>query len=293
MQAVFVGDVQGCGLELERLLRRVRAACAEGESRLYLVGDLVNRGPDSLEVLRAVRPLVDSDAARVVLGNHDLALVEAHLGLRAPGPRDTSRQVLEAPDADEWIHWLRGLPVAETGVLGGRAFAMVHAAVAPEWTLPELEERARAVEKRLRAEDPDRVRSFLAASPQDDEDRDVLARLLRCRGVTADGRWSAREPETPQDAWHARWAKRAHDYGVVYGHWAMQGLHLAPGLRGLDTGCVHHGRGHDGYLTAWLPDMSADDPFAIPDAGELVQVRAERAYYAELLEKIGEAVDSP
>lgn len=292
VQAVFIGDIQGCARELELLIARVRAECGEAAPEFHLVGDLVNRGPASLEVLRRVRPLVEAGDAHVILGNHDLALIETHLGLRAPRPRDTSSEVLESSDADHWIRWLRRLPVAETGVLGGRPFAMVHAAVDPAWTLREVEVRAREVEARLRVENLGELRDFLSASPQDDRDRDALARFLRCRTVTADGRWGSHEPERPADAWHARWSERGHDYGIVYGHWAMQGLHVAPGLRGLDTGCVHHGRGHDGYLSAWFPDPHARDPFSIPDSGRIVQVRARKPYYAELLKKIEGSVDS-
>jgi bis(5'-nucleosyl)-tetraphosphatase (symmetrical) len=292
VQAVFIGDIQGCGRELKVLIERVRAECGKRGPVLHLVGDLVNRGPASLKVLRMVRPLVEAGRARVVMGNHELALIQAHLGIRVLGPRDTAREVLEAHDAYEWIAWLRGLPVADVGVLGGRPYAMVHAAVAPDWTLDDVEKRARAVEARLRTDDSSELRDFLLASPEDDPDRDALARFLRCRSVTADGHWSPEEPQRAEDAWHARWAERGHEYGVVYGHWATQGLHVAAGLRGLDTGCVHHGRGHDGHLTAWLPDASASDPFAIPDPGRLLQVRAKRAYYAELLKNIDTTVDS-
>ena len=92
-------------------------------------------------------------------------------------------------------------------------------------------------------------RCFLAASEQKDRDRDTLGRLTRCRSVTRDGRWSSNLPAGDLVAWHREWSRRSHDYGIVYGHWALQGLHVAPGLRGLDTGCVHHGRGRDGALT--------------------------------------------
>ena len=92
---------------------------------------------------------------------------------------------------------------------------------------------------------------------------------------------AATRAASPRVAWHALWSERAHGYGVVYGHWALQGLHVAPWLRGLDTGCVHHGRDHVGLLTAWLPDPRAQAPFAVPDA-HFLQVRAHRRYYARL-----------
>ncbi len=84
---------------------------------------------------------------------------------------------------------------------------------------------------------------------------------------------------------HELWAANAHDYGLVYGHWSMQGLHVAPRLRGLDSGCVHHGRGRDGFLTAWVPDTAQRDPFAATAAeASLWLIPANRAYYA-LLQK--------
>ena len=98
----------------------------------------------------------------------------------------------------------------------------------------------------------------------------------------AGGAWSPEPPELAPPgyrAWHEVWRERAHPYGVVYGHWALQGLHVAPGLRGLDTGCVHHGRGRDGFLTAWLPDPNAAQPFDVPDE-RIWQVPARRPYYA-------------
>jgi len=123
---------------------------------------------------------------------------------------------------------------------------------------------ATAVEARL-ADSPPAARRLLAAAPQRDEDADALARVTRCRSVDARGRWSARPPDHDGDAWHRRWAARGHAYGVVYGHWSQQGLHVAPGLRGLDSGCVYHGGGRDGFLTAWLPARSDPAPFRTPD----------------------------
>ena len=118
------------------------------------------------------------------------------------------------------------------------------------------------------------------------EDRDTLGRLTRCRSVDEAQGWSKAVPEGAARAWHEAWSEHRHRYGVVYGHWSMQGLHVAEGLRGLDTGCVHHGRGRDGYLTAWLPtagdaeenDVSAVDPFDLPD-DRFWQIPALARYY--------------
>jgi bis(5'-nucleosyl)-tetraphosphatase (symmetrical) len=263
MQPIFVGDVQGCADELDDLLTRARLAFGDG-FETWLVGDLVNRGPASRRVLMATRPLEEAGRTRLVLGNHEIGLLRTAFGLRKPAPDDTFGDVLEAADRDDWLDWIRTWPLARTGILGERRFAMVHAAVAPDWSLEELETRARRVEGRLR-ESRREARRLLALDPDGDPDADALARVTRCRTVDAGGRWSSREPERPEDAWHRRWAAYGHDYGVVYGHWSLQGLHVAPRLRGLDTGCVYHGWGRDGFLTAWLPAVEERDPFRVPD----------------------------
>jgi len=276
MRPAFVGDVQGCADELEELAERV------GEAELWLVGDLVNRGPASRRVLERVRALSDAGRARAVLGNHDLALLRVHYKLRAPRPTDTFADVLEAPDAEALLEWLRRQPLVRTGRLAGTPFAMVHAALHPDWSLEELERRARAVEAVLAG--PHEAARALLAGRGDPELVDVLGRLTSCRSAGEDGSWSSEDPHAAparaagRHAWHALWSARGHRYGVVYGHWSLQGLHVAPWLRGLDTGCVHHGRGHEGRLTAWLPDPERPDPFAVPDE-RFVQVRARRAYW--------------
>ncbi|NNL65810.1 MAG: hypothetical protein HKP30_06185, partial [Myxococcales bacterium] len=88
----------------------------------------------------------------------------------------------------------------------------------------------------------------------------------------------SRDPANPAEAWHHAWSEREHPYGLVYGHFAIQGLHVAPGLRGLDSGCVHNGIGRDTALTAWLPDLEYADPFELPDDG-FWQAEARRRYY--------------
>jgi bis(5'-nucleosyl)-tetraphosphatase (symmetrical) len=279
VQRVFIGDVQGCADELEELLAKIRADFGS-ELEVWLVGDLVNRGPANLRVLRLARELREGGRARIVMGNHDLAIVASALGLRPLGPHDTIRDVLVSSEISDWVSWIRQLPLVETGMLGACPFAMVHAAVPAPLDLAQLEGRARSVEARLGAPDLEEAVQLLVNDPARDPDRDMLGFLLRCRSVDERGAWSDAEPRSRDDAWHRRWAAHGHGYGVVYGHWSLQGLHVAPLLRGLDTGCVHHGRGRDGYLTAWVPDVSSRDPFAVPDE-RFVQVRAHRRYVRE------------
>ncbi len=284
-QHVFVGDIQGCADEFEELLGRLQNEFG-GEFILHSVGDLVNRGPDNLRVLERMRELEDEGRGCHVLGNHELVLIAALLGIRPLGERDTLGDVLASSQADAWLEWLRRRPLAEKGVIGGEVFLMVHASVHPDWAPEDCIEAAGRVEARLRADDRDSVFRFLEESAEDaapGSDRDLLGRLVSCRGVRGEN-WASQDPEgSDAEPWHRAWRGRKHAYGVVYGHWATQGLHLAPGLRGLDTGCVHHGRGRDGYLTAWLPDAGGDPPGVPPfrvDEPTLWQIPARRRYYS-------------
>ncbi len=279
MQRIFVGDVQGCADELDLLLERARAAFGDGFA-LWVTGDLVNRGPDNRRPLERVRALLEAGRAEYVLGNHEIHLISAHLGLRDLSENDSIGDVLGAPDAAEWVDWLRGRPLVVPGEIEGQRFAMLHASCGAGWSLEELVARGAAASARLASEEAE-ARAFLATDPSADPVRDDLARLTRGRAGSAGG-WSSKEPETPEGAWHRAWAAAAPDYGLVYGHWARQGLHVAEGLRGLDSGCVHHGRGRDGFLTAWLPDSApppaGQRPFDVPD-DRFWQIPAKRRYY--------------
>jgi bis(5'-nucleosyl)-tetraphosphatase (symmetrical) len=274
VQLIFVGDVQGCGEEFAELLGRAEARFGS-QFELWSVGDLINRGPDNLGPLTRVRELEERGRARYVLGNHEISLLRCWLGLRKVSPYDSFRDVLDAPDADEWMDWLLRRPLVCSGRLGKQPFAMVHASVEPSWTLPYLEQEAREVEAILRGP-LEGVRALLDGAPTH---HDVLGRLTRARSVGPDGEWSADEPTGRMRPWDDVWSEHGHDYGLVYGHWAMRGLRVEPGLRGLDTGCVHHGRGRAGVLTAWIPDLRRERPFDLPDEN-FWTVPARRAYYA-------------
>lgn len=275
VQPIFVGDVQGCDEEFAELLARAVAQFGS-EFELWSVGDLVNRGPENRGPLARVRELEERGRARVVLGNHEISLLRCWLGLREISEFDSFQDVLDAPDVDEWMEWIRTRPLVCTGQLGRQPFALVHASVEPSWSLAEIERAGRAVEERMRAS-VEELRAFLRDEP--DSRDDLLGRLTRARSVSASGAWSAEEPVGRERAWHEAWSEQGHDYGLVYGHWAMQGLHVVPGLRGLDTGCVHHGRGRAGSLTAWIPDPTLERPFDLPDE-RFWSIPARRAYYA-------------
>lgn len=282
-QPIFVGDIQGCADEFDDLLARIHDRLGRDFS-LYAVGDLINRGPDNLRVLERMRELEAAGLARFVLGNHELHFIQVAFGLRRLGERDSIADVLGSAACEEWVRWLRTRPIALTGGIGASPFAVVHASVHPDWDLATLAREAAAVEALLGHDDTEVARKLLGEGPEAapaGSPRDVLGRLLSCRSTRRDGRWSSSLPAVESVAWHQEWSKHRHTYGVVYGHWAMQGLHVAPGLRGLDTGCVHHGRGRDGLLTAWLPtvsDAAAADAFAVPD-DRFWQIPARRHYY--------------
>lgn len=276
MQQIFVGDVQGCADELSEVIARARAAFGR-RFELWVVGDVVNRGPHSLRALRAVRELHEEGRAHLVLGNHEISLLETALGTRPLAQTDTFTDVLDARDADDWIDWLLSRPLAEISRLGEQPFAMVHAAVHPDWSLADVRERAERAAAGLRGGRAT-ARRLLAAGSSGAE-RDDLERLTSCRSVAGPA-WSAEVPRAGSVAWHAEWSRRRHDYAVVYGHWSLQGLHVAPGLRGLDTGCVHHGRSGARSLTAWLPDPLDPTPFGVSDA-RFWQVPARRVYRSE------------
>ena len=218
---IFVGDIQGCRDELERLLEKLRFDPAA--DALHPVGDLVNRGPDSLGTLRLLREL---DAGGV-LGNHDVHLLRTSIGARKLGKRDTLREVLDAPDCGELLAWLAQRP----WVRAWDDAICVHAALHPAW------------------DDPMRQLSGIDwREPHPYVDFATRARYCAPSGEVPSKDWPP--PKAPFRAWYEVY-RAAHPQAptLVFGHWARGGLVVHPGVRGLDTGCVWGQR-----LTAWLPD---------------------------------------
>jgi bis(5'-nucleosyl)-tetraphosphatase (symmetrical) len=245
-----------------------------------VVGDLINRGPANLKALDLVRPLVEDGRAHYVIGNHELALLRVAFELQGTSERDTLAEVLDSTEADDWVEWIRRRPVLVCGEIAGCRYALVHAALHPDVPLERQAERARTIESRLGADDVDVAVALLErVDPPLDPDRDWLGRFTQCRSVHGDA-WRSAPPADVYEPWHAAWSRAHHGYGVVYGHWALQGLHVDAYLRGLDTGCVHHGRGHDGFLTAWLPapERRGAEVFSVPDHA-FWQIPARRRYY--------------
>jgi bis(5'-nucleosyl)-tetraphosphatase (symmetrical) len=233
MATYAIGDVQGCAATLERLL--ARCGFSPARDRLWLVGDLVNRGPGSLAVLRRVRDL--GERAVAVLGNHDLHLLARAAGVAAARPGDTLDEVLGAPDRDELLAWLRARPLLHRE----GSWVLVHAGLLPAWTVDEAAAAARAAEALLRGPRAADVLARVKRHP-------ALLALTRLRTCTADGTPSLSFKDHPRDAppgfqpWFEVPGRRSESATIVFGHWAALGLHIAPGLYGLDTGCCwgHH-----------------------------------------------------
>ena len=240
-----IGDVQGCSETLRRLIARLDRKPAD---RLWFVGDLVNRGPSSLDVLRLVRDL--GDAAVVVLGNHDLHLLAESLGVRPPSPG--LRQVHEAPDRDELLSWLRRRPLLHRE----NGFLMLHAGLLPRWTPDDAQERAVQAEAVLQGEGgsgllrdlyhpPAAGRGALDDGPGTPRLRRTLEALTRLRICDAEGRMDLGFTEEPSripegfQPWFRVPGRRSAGETVVFGHWARLGLLREPGVLALDSGCVY------------------------------------------------------
>ncbi len=246
MATYAIGDVHGCHGTLTRLLQRI--GYDRRRDRLWLVGDLVNRGPRSLAVLRWAADL-DPARAVAVLGNHDLHLLARAEGVAAARRRDTLNEVLAARDRDDLLAWLRARPLVhrEDG------WTMVHAGLLPEWTAAAAAELAGEVEERLQGDTgkrllatyrdspPGRFRESLSPAARR---RLALAALTRLRTVDGRGRMTADFSGAPADApaghlpWFAVPGRKSRKSRIVFGHWAALGLHLTDSLAGLDTGCV-------------------------------------------------------
>ena len=254
MATYAIGDVQGCYRELRSLLRE--CGFDARSDRLRFVGDLVNRGPCSLDVLRFVTDL--GDRARTVLGNHDLHLVASARAARRLRDRDTFRDVLDAADGEALVDWLRERPMIHRDPELG--FVMVHAGIAPAWAIDDAVVHGDELSRALRAPDHPRLLTAMYGD-EPDEWRDSLTGLDRLRFIVnaftrmrycrRDGRLDLSETRPPgvQDPslvpWFALRDAGADGTRIVFGHWATLQLHAALPrdlhVRHVDTGCVWGG----------------------------------------------------
>lgn len=251
MATYAVGDLQGCFTELTELLDYL--GFSVGRDRLWFVGDLVNRGTQSLEVLRFVKNL--GDRATIVLGNHDLHLIMQAEGYGKASKEDTLDAVLAAPDRDDLLAWLRRQPLFH--VEG--EYAMVHAGLVPQWDVAQAMTLSDEVGEALNAAN---FRDFLAhmwgSEPncwQDDLTgwdrlRVVINAMTRMRFVTPAGAMELRAPGSkgPLERgptgclpWFAAPGRKSADHTVVCGHWSALGFRQEANLLALDSGCLWGG----------------------------------------------------
>lgn len=247
MSVYAIGDVQGCYAPLQQLLERLRFDTAR--DRLWFTGDLVNRGPQSLEVLRFVKEL--GERAVCVLGNHDLHLLAVAAGAAKFKKRDTLEEILKAPDRDELLHWLRTRPLLHHDADLG--CTLIHAGLLPPWDLTDAQRLAREAETVLRGDQcveffhhmygdlPDHWNENLRAH---DRWRVIVNAFTRLRYCDLDGNMDLRPKGPPGSQppdllpWFQIPARRSRGLKIVFGHWSALGLWQGEDVIGLDSGCL-------------------------------------------------------
>ena len=261
MKTYVIGDLQGCHEQALSMLDRIRAHAAEvgvAEPAILFVGDLINRGPDSLATLRHVRKLCMASGGLIdsVLGNHDLHLLAVAYGIRPEHKSDTLADILHAPDRDELIDWVRRRPLA----IRTQGHVLVHAGLLPQWSADQAIALAGEVQDMLRGPDesfaeflaemygnlPDQWSDGLRGA---DRLRCIINAMTRLRFCTADGvmDFKMKESGTAEEGsglmpWFEVPGRRSARDTVVFGHWSALGLTLKPNLIGLDSGCVWGGQ---------------------------------------------------
>ena len=266
-----IGDIQGCYDELRELVARL--SFSPDRDQLWFTGDLVNRGPRSLDTLRYVRSLGDN--AITVLGNHDLHLLAvAYATKRKIKSADTIEDVLDARDRDTLLEWLQSRPLAHFD--DTRSVLLVHAGLVPQWSAPTALALAHEVEAALRkdpralfdemyGDQPDRWSDSLKGM---DRLRFAINALTRLRICTRDGKvdlkmkGGSKDIQPPFKPWFQWDERESRDVRVIFGHWSALGLVREHGVVGLDTGCVW-----GGALTALNVDDLEAEPVSQPCRG--------------------------
>ncbi len=243
-----VGDVQGCAPSLKTLLKKLPK-----KSKLIFLGDLVNRGPDSLGALRQLKSLQESGRAECILGNHDLHLLAIDAGLRKTKGLDTVDAILNAPDRKELIGWIRNRPMA----LSNGKVLTVHAGVLPQWDLQQTIECAQEVEKALRGKSyKDFLANMYGNTPNKwsnslkgyERLRLITNTLTRMRFCTPSGQMEFDSKEGLENGpkgyipWFKAPKRKTADTLIYFGHWSTLGLLRHDNVIGLDTGCVWGGK---------------------------------------------------
>lgn len=250
MTRYAVGDLQGCLQPLKCLLDDV--TFNSQHDQLWLVGDLINRGPESLATLRFIKNL--GDCVRIVLGNHDLHFLAVAAGVKTAGKSDTFNEILAAPDCDELVTWLTQQKLFYSDP--SNDYHMVHAGIPPNWTLAQTQSYAREVEAVLQSKN---AKSFFKEMYGNQPDgwsadlsgyerlRVITNYLTRMRFCTAEGQldftnklaiYQGEHPEL-YAPWFSYSDRPTHKDKIIFGHWAtLEGNISASNVYGLDTGCV-------------------------------------------------------
>ncbi|EEE06208.1 bis(5'-nucleosyl)-tetraphosphatase (symmetrical) [Burkholderia multivorans CGD2M] len=266
---IAIGDIQGCHSAFDSLLKKLSAPA---DTPLWIAGDIVNRGPGSLAALRALIDL--GPRVTAVLGNHDLHLLAVSAGIRTERRGDTIGEILDAPDADALLDWVRHRPFAhfEDGKL------LVHAGVLPQWDVTLALELADELQQALRAPDwRDTLQKLYGNEPNQwnpnlkkrDRMRVAFNAFTRLRFCTPDGAMEFKANGGPESAppgylpWFDVPGRRTEDVTVVFGHWAALGLMLRENVVALDSGCV------------WGNQLSAVRLTADPAQRTVTQVQCE------------------
>ncbi|MCQ8103442.1 symmetrical bis(5'-nucleosyl)-tetraphosphatase [Methylomonas sp. SURF-2] len=249
MAIYAIGDIQGCYDELRRLLDTVKFD--PGRDQLWLAGDLVNRGPHSLETLRFIKGL--GDAAVSVLGNHDLHLIATVVSLSKIGKKDTLGPILRAADCEELIDWLR----RQRLFYFNEQFCMLHAGLPPQWDFQQTRAMAAEVEQAMGGDDYQRFfRSMYGNKPavwRDDFPKTEKLRFAvncftRLRYCTAAGEldFHQKGPPGSQGAdllpWYAVPGRKSLDMRIIFGHWSTLGFFQGYNVYSIDTGCLWGGQ---------------------------------------------------
>ncbi|MBT2322975.1 symmetrical bis(5'-nucleosyl)-tetraphosphatase [Variovorax paradoxus] len=276
MALYLIGDVQGCDQPLQRLLDDI--AFSPSRDTLVFLGDLVNRGPASAEVLRRVQRY--GGAAQTVLGNHDLHLLGVAQGARKHGRKDTLAGILQAPDSEALLDWLRHQPMALHRTMAGGDLLMVHAGVLPQWSVADTLVCAAEVEAVLRGPaSGEFLHEMYGNEPAQWNDtlggharlRAIVNALTRLRFCTAEGEMEFESKDAADTApegfmpWFDVPGRKSANATIACGHWSTLGWVSRPDLIAADTGCV------------WGRCLSAVRMGATPQERELIQVQCPQA----------------
>lgn len=246
MPTYVIGDVQGCYEPLMQLLQKI--SFDKNNDTLWFTGDLVNRGPRSLDVLRYVYEL--GDKHQTVLGNHDLHLLAVAAGAQTQHASDTLSEILSAPDQSELLNWLRHRPL----LIKHENYVMTHAGLAPAWTVAKAEALAKEVEAVLCGDDSKKLFEHMYGNQPDqwrddltgyDRLRCIINYFTRMRFCHADGRLNLANKGAVKDKeehllpWFDVVPRANADANIIFGHWAaLEGVVDVPNVFALDTGCV-------------------------------------------------------